>query len=65
MDFDADYVRALRHGMPNAAGFGLGVDRLVMMLCAQPSIRDVLLFPAMRPERPADESRRDAGPEHG
>jgi lysyl-tRNA synthetase class 2 len=50
MDFDADYIRALRHGMPPAAGFGLGVDRLVMTLCAQPSIRDVLLFPAMRPE---------------
>lgn len=48
MDFDADYVRALRHGMPNAAGLGLGIDRLVMMLCHQPSIRDVLFFPAMR-----------------
>ncbi len=54
MDFDADYIRALRHGMPNAAGFGLGVDRLVMMLCGQASIRDVLLFPAMRPERPME-----------
>ncbi len=61
MDFDADYLRALRHGMPNAAGFGLGVDRLVMMLCGQPSIRDVLLFPAMRPERPA---ARAQGAEH-
>jgi lysyl-tRNA synthetase class 2 len=50
MDLDADYIRALRHGMPPAAGFGLGVDRLVMMLCGQSSIRDVLLFPAMRPE---------------
>ena len=49
MDFDADYIRALSHGMPPAAGFGLGVDRLVMMLCNQPSIRDVLLFPLMRP----------------
>lgn len=52
MDFDADYVRALSHGMPPAGGFGLGVDRLVMMLCGQASIRDVLLFPAMRPEHP-------------
>ena len=49
MDFDADYIRALSHGMPPAAGFGLGVDRLVMTLCNQPSIRDVLLFPLMRP----------------
>ena len=50
MDFDADYIRALMHGMPPAAGFGLGVDRLVMTLCNQPSIRDVLLFPLLRPE---------------
>ena len=50
MDFDADYIRALSYGMPPAAGFGLGVDRLVMTLCGQPSIRDVLLFPALRPE---------------
>ncbi|MGB5697105.1 MAG: amino acid--tRNA ligase-related protein, partial [Polyangiales bacterium] len=50
MDFDADYIRALCHGMPPAAGFGLGVDRLVMLLCNQPSIRDVLLFPLLRPE---------------
>ncbi|MFW6066871.1 MAG: lysine--tRNA ligase [Myxococcota bacterium] len=50
MDFDADYVRALLHGMPPAAGFGLGVDRFTMMLCGQTSIRDVLLFPLLRPE---------------
>ena len=50
MDFDADYIRALSHGMPPAAGFGLGVDRMVMLLCNQPSIRDVLLFPLLRPE---------------
>ncbi len=49
MDFDADYVRALRHGMPPAAGFGLGVDRLVMLMFRQPSIREVLLFPLLRP----------------
>jgi lysyl-tRNA synthetase class 2 len=50
MDYDADYIRALSYGMPPAAGFGLGVDRLVMLLTNQASIRDVLLFPLMRPE---------------
>jgi lysyl-tRNA synthetase, class II len=50
MDYDADYIRALSYGMPPAAGFGLGVDRLVMLLAGQASIRDVLLFPLMRPE---------------
>jgi lysyl-tRNA synthetase class 2 len=50
MDFDHDYVRALQHGMPPAAGLGIGVDRLVMTLCSQPSIRDVLLFPLLKPE---------------
>jgi lysyl-tRNA synthetase class 2 len=50
MDYDADYIRALSYGMPPAAGFGVGVDRLVMTLCNQPSIRDVLLFPLLRPE---------------
>ncbi len=48
MDYDADYIRALSHGMPPAAGMGLGVDRLTMLLCGQASIRDVLLFPLLR-----------------
>jgi lysyl-tRNA synthetase class 2 len=50
MDYDHDYVMALEHGMPPAAGFGLGVDRLVMAIAGQASIRDVIAFQLARPE---------------
>jgi lysyl-tRNA synthetase class 2 len=55
MVLDEDYIRALSYGMPPAAGIGIGIDRFVMLLANKHTIREVILFPHMRPERRARE----------
>ncbi|PYS72610.1 MAG: hypothetical protein DMF73_07915 [Acidobacteria bacterium] len=58
MVMDEDYIRALSYGMPPAAGIGVGIDRLAMLLANKHSIRDVILFPHMRPEHKSDDGEK-------